>query len=78
MLGLMRGCAKFGCEGTPVATVGVRYQDRLVLVGELVPEPDPNLLDLCQHHLDRLTPPRGWEQVDVRHPAQPAAQRLPA
>ena len=44
----------------------LRYQSREVHVLELTGEPDPNLLDLCADHVDRLTPPLGWAVRDGR------------
>jgi hypothetical protein len=54
------------CESRPEATVVLRYQSREVHVLELTGEPDPNLLDLCGDHVDRLTPPMGWAVRDGR------------
>ena len=48
------------------ATVALRYSDREVLVGDLIAEPDPNLLDLCSSHADGLSPPIGWRISDRR------------
>jgi hypothetical protein len=47
-------------------TLALRYGDREVLVGELAPDTDPSLVDLCLEHADRLTPPLGWRIVDQR------------
>ena len=49
----------------------IRYVDREVEIVDLIREPDPNLVDLCAEHADRLTPPRGWAITDRR-------ARLPA
>jgi hypothetical protein len=38
----------------------MRYRDRLVWLSDLLPERDPNLLDLCEEHAGRITAPRGW------------------
>jgi hypothetical protein len=62
----MRTCAKMRCAAEPVATVTLRYTEREVLVGDLLPERDPNLLDLCREHVDRMTPPVGWVVRDRR------------
>lgn len=62
----MRTCSRMRCEEAPVATVRLRYQAREVVVGDLVPERDPNLLDLCRAHVDGLIPPRGWSVRDER------------
>jgi hypothetical protein len=46
--------------------VALRYGDREVLVGDLTPEADPSLVDLCLEHAERLTPPIGWRIIDQR------------
>jgi Protein of unknown function (DUF3499) len=46
--------------------VALRYGDREVLVGNLSPDTDPTLVDLCFDHAERLTPPIGWSIVDLR------------
>jgi hypothetical protein len=65
----MRTCARMGCRSTPVVTIALRYADRTVLVRDLEPTRDPNLLDLCADHLGRMTAPVGWLVDDVRTPA---------
>ena len=62
----MRSCAKMRCGAEPVATVALHYTDREVVVTELTGERDPNLLDLCRGHVDRMTPPLGWTVTDRR------------
>ena len=47
-------------------TVSLSYQDREVIVGDLLTERDPHLLDLCREHVDRMTPPVGWIVRDLR------------
>lgn len=54
------------CRDEPVATIALRYADRRILIGELRPERDPRLLDLCPRHLAAMTPPRGWLVDDAR------------
>jgi hypothetical protein len=71
----MRGCAKTGCEQPASASVGLRYGDRVVVVGDLAARFDPNLLELCGDHTARLTLPRGWLAEDRRRRAD---QALPA
>jgi hypothetical protein len=46
--------------------VALAYTDRTVLVTDLIPERDPNLLDLCDEHVQRMTPPVGWLVRDER------------
>lgn len=62
----MRTCAKLRCRSRALATVSLRYEDREVVVGDLSPEADPNLVDLCEEHAGRLTPPVGWRITDAR------------
>jgi Protein of unknown function (DUF3499) len=54
------------CGSEPAVTVSLRYAEREVLVADLMPQPDPNLLDLCAEHVGRLTAPVGWTVRDVR------------
>ncbi len=61
------------CGAEPVATVSLVYAARQVIVADLVAERDPNLLDLCREHVDRLTPPVGWDLRDDRAPAHRVA-----
>jgi len=62
----MRTCAKMRCGQEPVVTVSLAYTEREVVVADLLPERDPNLLDLCRDHVDRMTPPVGWTVRDLR------------
>ena len=54
-----------------MVTAALRYGDREVVVGELTHRADPNLVDLCLEHAQRMTPPIGWRIVwqRVRQPA---------
>jgi hypothetical protein len=49
-----------------MATVALVYAERHVVITDLLPERDPNLLDLCVEHVDRMTPPVGWVVRDER------------
>ncbi len=49
-----------------MATITLRYAEREVAIGDLLPEPDRNLLDLCRDHVERMTPPVGWVVVEER------------
>lgn len=62
----MRTCAKMRCNADPAATVSLRYADREVVIADLIGERDPNLLDLCEEHVSRMTPPVGWTVRDDR------------
>ena len=65
----VRTCAKMRCDAEPVATVSLFYADRQVVIGDLIGDRDPNLLDLCDEHVGRMTPPVGWTVRDERVPA---------
>lgn len=62
----MRPCAKMRCDEAAAASVAVRYVDRTAIVEPLSRERDPNLLDLCEPHASKLTPPKGWRLLDER------------
>jgi hypothetical protein len=79
----MRSCVKLRCENEAVATVALRYADRTVWLHDLLPQRDPNLLDLCRGHADALRPPLGWQTIDERSPVGTVetlahAERYPA
>ena len=57
------------CAAEPVATISLRYVAKEVVIGELVAERDPNLLDLCDEHVARMTAPMGWTVRDARKAA---------
>jgi Protein of unknown function (DUF3499) len=54
------------CGREPVATVSLQYSERRVVLADLLTERDPNLLDLCREHVERMTPPIGWAVEDRR------------
>jgi len=62
----MRTCAKMRCDQEPVVTVSLSYTERQVVVANLLSQRDPNLLDLCREHVERMTPPVGWTVRDLR------------
>jgi hypothetical protein len=66
MMPPMRSCAKRPCGDTPAATIALRYEAREVVVHDLIPVPDPNFMDLCDGHADRLTVMVGWAIRDER------------
>jgi Protein of unknown function (DUF3499) len=63
---VMRSCAKTGCRKPAAATIGIRYAARELVVADLIPQQDPNLMELCEDHTERMTPPFGWTLVDTR------------
>jgi hypothetical protein len=69
----VRICAKLGCGEPAAATAALRYRERVLWIGDLLPARDPNLFDLCLGHAARTTAPYGWRRVDERTPTVPAA-----
>jgi hypothetical protein len=62
----LRTCRRTGCRWPAAASLSYRYATSQVWLLDLSPEPDPSLYDLCPHHADHTTVPRGWERVDQR------------
>jgi hypothetical protein len=54
------------CLREASATVALRYEDREVLVVDLLDVPNRNLMDICSAHLGSLNPPVGWSVRDER------------
>jgi hypothetical protein len=50
--------------------MATRYHDRILWIADLIPERDPNLIDLCDSHADTMIAPYGWELVDDRRPVE--------
>jgi hypothetical protein len=63
---LVRTCSKNGCGRQAESTVTLRYGPKEVVVVDLAPERDPNLIELCRAHADVLSVPLGWELADLR------------
>lgn len=70
----MRVCQKPNCTAAAAATVSVRYASRGIVIGVLGPDADRRLLELCDGHAKRLTPPVGWTMSDERRP--PMTERI--
>jgi hypothetical protein len=49
-----------------VATLTYVYADSTVVVGQLSYEAEPHSYDLCAHHAERFTAPRGWNVVHIQ------------
>jgi hypothetical protein len=49
------------------------YGAREVCLVDLIREPDPRFVDLCDEHIDRLIPPIGWVVRDDRTDHDPPA-----
>jgi hypothetical protein len=60
-----------------VATLTYVYADSTAVLGPLATFAEPHTYDLCAHHADRLTVPRGWEVLRLALPArQPSPDDL--
>jgi hypothetical protein len=62
----VRRCAKTRCEEPPVATASILYGAKEVSLVDLIREPDPRFVDLCDVHIAKLIPPVGWVVRDDR------------
>ncbi len=69
----VRACGKQGCWEAGTATAALRYRERVLWIGDLVPQRDPNLLDLCADHADAITAPYRWRRLDERSAPPPLA-----
>ena len=61
-----RQCTKTACSRAAVATLTYVYADSTVVVGQLSFEAEPHSYDLCAHHAERFTAPRGWNVVHIQ------------
>lgn len=68
----VRHCSKPGCSKPAVATLTYDYSDSTAVVGSLSAAADPNAYDLCEHHANSLTVPRGWQIVRLQTTFEPA------
>lgn len=59
----VRRCSKPGCHRPAVATLTYVYADSTAVLGPLATYAEPHCYDLCAHHGERMTAPRGWEIV---------------
>ena len=61
-----RQCSRSSCARPGAATLTYVYADSTVVVGQLSAAAEPHSYDLCAHHADRFTAPRGWEMVRLQ------------
>lgn len=75
----MRVCTKPGCTRGAVATLTYDYHDSTAVLGPLATSAQPHTYDLCDHHAENLTVPRGWQVVRLQtrfDPAPPSSEDL--
>jgi len=56
-----RRCTRTACAQPAVSTLTYVYADRTAVLGPLAVYAEPHSYDLCQHHCERLSAPRGWD-----------------
>ncbi|WP_062291615.1 DUF3499 domain-containing protein [Demequina phytophila] len=61
-----RQCSRSSCARPAAATLTYVYADSTVVVGTLSAAAEPHSYDLCAHHADRFTAPRGWDVVHIQ------------
>lgn len=61
-----RTCHHSTCTAPASVALAFRYDSRQVWLRPLGREVHPAVLELCLDHADRLTVPRGWDQIDER------------
>lgn len=61
-----RTCHHGACTAPASVALAFRYDSRKVWLRPLEGEAHPAVHELCWDHADRLTVPRGWEQIDER------------
>lgn len=71
MIGV-RECSKPGCSEPAVATLTYDYANSTAVLGPLATSAEPHAYDLCQHHAQSLTVPRGWQVVRLQTSFDPA------
>ena len=67
-----RRCSRTACKQPAVYTLTYVYRDSTAVLGPLAAYVEPHCYDLCATHADRLTVPRGWDEV--RLPVDPVEQ----
>ncbi|QOR69754.1 DUF3499 domain-containing protein [Ruania alkalisoli] len=67
-----RGCSRSACTEPAVATLTYVYSDSTAVLGPLATHAEPHTYDLCAHHAERLTVPRGWDVVRLATEFEPA------
>jgi hypothetical protein len=61
----VRRCSKTPCGRPAAATLTYVYGDSTVVVGALSRVSEPHSYDLCAHHAEVFTAPRGWDIVHL-------------
>lgn len=66
---MLKTCSRPGCSDIAVAQLTYAYAASQLEVSPVEEELAPEAYALCQAHLDRLTPPKGWTLIRKGTPA---------
>ena len=66
-----RRCSRAGCSRTATSTLTYVYRDSTAVLGPLATRAEPHGYDLCQHHAQALSAPRGWEVIRLMTDTEP-------
>lgn len=73
----IRPCSRQTCREPAVATLTYVYADSMAVLGPLSDLAEPHSYDLCEHHADRMSAPKGWSVLRItEHHDEPARQPL--
>lgn len=68
----MRACSKTTCNQPAVATLTYDYAEATAVLGPLSTNREPGAMDLCEHHANNFTAPRGWQVIRLATNFEPA------
>ena len=66
---IIRPCSRQTCREPAVATLTYVYADSMAVLGPLSASPEPHSYDLCEHHAERMSAPKGWSVLRITAPA---------
>jgi hypothetical protein len=72
---VQRRCARLGCNSVAAATFTFDT-DELVVWLDAPADDGARAGELCERHVEQLTPPQGWRLSDRRGKREAAAQEL--
>ena len=68
-----RLCDRPACGAPAAACLTFQYASRRVWLDDLLPDPDPAMIELCTFHADRVSVPVGWSGEDRRATVPPVS-----
>lgn len=69
----IRQCSRQTCREPAIATLTYVYADSMAVLGPLSASAEPHGYDLCAHHAERMSAPKGWSVLRIVEPADGAA-----